>query len=505
MHTLELSARMGDPPGRPCDSAVENGHCFTKCVLMTRVMLFLLLFFSICKSAPADSFDHNAGTVKLGCGACHTIAPGEAGPSAGRTRLEASGFTAGNSWCRSCHDLKEGTSHPTGISASQSCGLPLGTAATIDCLTCHSPHTPPTASQPWLAKSLDVLISGGHRTRLLIEPNPGGELCRRCHVSGKPGEEAAPMHETRSFQARAYAGSAACESCHPDIYASWKITLHARMVRLPSQVKGFDTIASAGFEWPREKIKYVLGEHYVQRFVAEASGTLVMLPRIYDLRAEKWLGVRDYGWRKRDWIKQCGGCHVTGFTSDGDRFVEPGVGCENCHGPALDHVRTTSPAFVTNPAKLTPERREMICMSCHTSGMDESGQYAFPVGFRPGDDLGKFFSGLTPKPGQDGKTFFGDETPADRVRQWEFLKSRLFLAKGLTCDYCQNFRNVSTANNSEYMTHDQYCVTCHFVTVADTAPAKSPRNTCGSGCTQCHLPAKTASGTYSIHDHKFRF
>lgn len=297
-----------------------------------------------------------------------------------------------------------------------------------------------------------------------------------------------------------YAGSQACSPCHPDIYELWKKTPHAQMARPLADQKILHEIPREQFEWPFDQIKYVLGSHYVSRFVAVSSGTLVILPKIFDLYQKKWLTVRDYGWQKRSWLKQCAGCHTVGFNSEKDTFLELGVGCESCHGPALNHVRTGAPEFVVNPAKIDPDRREMICESCHTSGVDTTGNYAFPVGFRPGDDLTKFFFGLTPKPGQDQTTFFGDETYADRRRQKDFLRSRLFLAKGLTCDYCQNFRNIKTNPGSDYLTHDQYCLTCHVDREAH--PKSSP----GKNCIQCHAPRLEKTGqAYSIHDHKFSF
>jgi len=297
-----------------------------------------------------------------------------------------------------------------------------------------------------------------------------------------------------------FAGSKACQKCHAEIYELWRKTPHALMTRPFEAVPLVKEIPPGQFEYPLEKIKYVLGSHFVHRFVAEASGTLVVLPKIFDRNLKTWLSVRDYGWQKRFWLKQCAGCHTTGFSPENETFIEAGVGCESCHGPALNHARTGAPEFVVNISKLDPDRQEMVCESCHTSGIDNSGQYAFPIGFKPGADLTKFFSGLTPKPGQDSTTFFGDETYEDRRRQWNFLKSRLFLAKGLTCDYCQNFRNFQTASGSEYLTHDQYCLTCHFEKT--NHPEKDP----GKNCTVCHAPKQTKSGkAFSIHDHKFSF
>lgn len=297
-----------------------------------------------------------------------------------------------------------------------------------------------------------------------------------------------------------YAGSAACSACHLEIYEAWKKTPHSRMTRTPEQVSYFEDIPAEGFEVDKSKIKFVLGTHNVHRFVGESSGTLVILPRIFAIADRKWLKTRDYGWKKRFWHQQCIGCHSTGYSPQTETYVELGIGCEGCHGPALNHVRTQSPEFVVNPAKLPDDRREMVCASCHTSGVDVSGEYSFPVGFKPGDDLTRFYFGLTPKPGQDPSNFLGDETFEDRLRQWEFLKSRLFLAKGLTCDYCQNFRDYKTSSGSDFVTHEEYCLTCH------TDRTDHPRKNPGTGCIGCHIPLRNAAGKkYSIHDHKFCF
>ncbi|HQG29656.1 MAG TPA: hypothetical protein PLY73_13975, partial [Candidatus Ozemobacteraceae bacterium] len=59
--------------------------------------------------------------------------------------------------------------------------------------------------------------------------------------------------------------------------------------------------------------------------------------------------------------------------------------------------------------------------------------------------------------------------------------------------------DFKTASGGEYLTHDEYCMTCHL----DRADHPSERP--GRNCTSCHAPRKTASGAYDIHDHKFRF
>ena len=296
-----------------------------------------------------------------------------------------------------------------------------------------------------------------------------------------------------------YAGSQACMECHNDIYDEWKLTPHARMMRKPSELDEKDVVPFKELGYPEDKIVSVLGSHYVHRFVAEASGSYVVLPKIWDIHQKKWLDSNDKNWTKRYWLKQCAGCHTTGFNSKNNTFVETGVGCEACHGPGKEHIDKKSPDYITSIKKMDPRFQEMICMSCHTSGMDESGDYLFAAGYKPGDNLEDFYSGLTPKPGQTTDNFYGDESFEDRERQWKFLKSRLFLASGLTCDYCQNFREYKTTDGSKYLTYDQYCLTCH--TDKTDHPEESP----GTNCTVCHQPNVHLNNKLSIHDHKFRF
>ncbi len=454
-----------------------------------RLLAALLIASVPIAGLAGPGFDHQLAASRTNCGVCHVAAA-----TAPALLAENAG-----AWCVSCHGAEAANVHPMGIPASGSSGLALEPGGRIGCLTCHSPHQVPLASQPWTAADRQKSRGGLFLTYLLPFPNTAGELCKRCHENPAEVLRGGAIHRPRSFEARGYAGSQSCASCHSQIYRDWYLTPHARMTRKPADVPGLPPLAEKDLERPFDSVKYVLGSHYVHRFVAEATGTLVVLPRILDRATKAWLPVRDYGWTKRRWLEQCAGCHTTGFSSEGNTFVEPGVGCEACHGPARDHARSGAPELVANPARMTADRAEMVCMSCHTSGVDESGKYHFPVGYKPGDDLTKFFSGLTPKPGQDTTTFSGDESLEDRRRQWKFLQDRLFLAQGLTCDYCQNFRDFKTASGGEYLSHDEYCMTCH----ADRAnhPEQSP----GRNCTTCHAPKKTASATYDIHDHKFRF
>jgi hypothetical protein len=463
------------------------------------IFLILVTFAFFATATKAEVFvDHQRLAQEVGCFKCHYMPPQTNESTAGEQQVDPRLKPGAGQWCQSCHAMESRTLHPTNIKASAKAGLPLEEGDQMSCLTCHSPHKPAIASEPWAPLIISQEEETGYKTFLLNAPNTHGQLCARCH-SGDGLMTRESMHRQRAFANRSYAGSESCKACHADIFDQWRLTPHARMTRRLSQVEDHAEIPVEDLGITREKITWVLGSHYVHRFVAEASGTLVVLPKIWDKNEKKWLDVYDYGWKNRYWLKQCAGCHTTGFSSENDSFAEAGVGCESCHGPGLNHARTGSKEFITSIKNLPEDRREMICESCHTSGLDNSGEYHFPVGYKPGDDLTKFFSGLTPKPGQSPENFKGDESYADRRQQWEFLKSRYLLASGLTCDYCQNFRNFKSSSNTEFLTKAEYCLTCHQDKM--NHPEESP----GTNCTVCHQPTQTASGSYSIHDHKFFF
>lgn len=448
---------------------------------------------------PGNAKDHQKLAEEAGCMICHVEPP--ASTKSGKNTTAAANVKLkkdAGKWCVSCHAMESMTLHPTDIKVADSHGLPVEDGQFMSCLTCHSPHAAPVASQPWAPLAISPANKEGFSTFLLNSPNPQGELCNKCHAQSSDVFQGS-MHSPKAYDNRNYAGSESCKACHLDIYEQWKISPHARMTRKFRHIEDNDEIPIEQLGVPREKIAWVLGSHYVHRFVAEASGTLIVLPKIWDTQKKEWLPVNDYGWRSRYWLKQCAGCHTTGFSAENDSFAEAGVGCESCHGPGVNHIRTGSPDYIMSIKKLPAERQEMICTSCHTSGIDNTGQYNFPVGYRPGDDLTKFFSGLTPKPGQTQENFTGDETYADRKAQWDFLQSRLFLASGLTCDYCQNFRSVTTENNAMFLSHDQYCLTCHADKI--THPDESP----GTNCTVCHQPPRHLTGKLSVHDHRFAF
>ncbi|HQG30148.1 MAG TPA: cytochrome c3 family protein, partial [Candidatus Ozemobacteraceae bacterium] len=135
------------------------------------IIVYIILAF-VCPALAEPGFDHQLAASRTDCTVCHVAA-------ATAPALLVS--KAGN-WCVSCHGDQAANVHPMGIPASAACGLPLEPGDRIGCLTCHSPHQVPLASEPWTVGERQRQRNGLWLTYLLPFRNTSGELCRRCHA-----------------------------------------------------------------------------------------------------------------------------------------------------------------------------------------------------------------------------------------------------------------------------------------------------------------------------------
>ena len=181
-------------------------------------------------------------------------------------------------------------------------------------------------------------------------------------------------------QPKAFVGSDTCKMCHLEHYDSWKMTLHSRMTQ--DAQKNRDVII-ADFDEKKiredlaklddklkvpadkicipkvEEIKYTIGSQWKQRYIVEKEGVLYISPVQYNADTDRWVNYHEGDWDKRPWLLKCGGCHATGVDLEKQKFVEPAVGCEACHGKGSWHAALPKTAVfekrqtIVNPAKLT--------------------------------------------------------------------------------------------------------------------------------------------------------
>jgi len=245
----------------------------------------------------------------------------------------------------------------------------------------------------------------------------------------------------------------------------------------------------------------VIGVHWTQRYVVDRDGELKVASGVWSLGESAW--VRSFS-RDQTWREYCAGCHLTGYDPYSGAYVEKGVGCEMCHGPGGSHVRSGKGGDIVNPAHIELRLAGSICASCHTNGHDRTGQFRFPVGYLPGQELDPYYRGLLPHVGQEEDTFRGDGTLEDRLRSFAFWLGQLYRPGRITCKLCTSLHAVPGGEepvNEEDLTPAQYCLSCHHRLHED------PEHRLSSGkdldCRSCHIPLKDRLGRPSIHDHKY--
>ena len=147
----------------------------------------------------------------------------------------------------------------------------------------------------------------------------------------------------------------------------------------------------------------------------------------------------------------------------------------------------------------------MICEACHTDGKDTKagGQFPFPALYRPGEDLGEYFTDFfAPKP-KSKKWYWGTMDYRERHRMFLYWQSK-FYSTARACDVCGFDRGVSVKTDRQ-MSKDEYCGTCH-VKIYKVSSLHSRHDPQSVQCVDCHTPQVTDGGKrYSIHDHKFDF
>lgn len=183
-------------------------------------------------------------------------------------------------------------------------------------------------------------------------------------------------------------------------------------------------------------------------------------------------------------VVRCFACHTTASTIN-DKFerarIMPGITCEACHGPGLNHVvaqeagEEAGPIF--NPRKLSPVDAADFCGACHGTWWDV--KLAGSVG-----------------------------TANIRAQPYRLEKSRCWGTKGdarLTCAACHDPHQPLVRDSGSY---DKNCLTCHLAVASMNPTRDHPGPACKVGtkdCASCHMPKVDDSTMhYAFTDHDIR-
>ena len=331
-------------------------------------------------------------------------------------------------------------------------------------------------------------------------------------------------------QPKAYVGSEVCRNCHLEHYDAWKMTLHSRMLQdakanqdaiitqiVADTIKADLTKIQDKLKVPVDQvyiptvadIKYTIGSQWKQRYLVEKEGDLYIAPIQFNAETGRWVNYHDHNWDKRKWMPLCGGCHATGVDLAKKTFIEPGVGCEACHGPGSHHAALPKTelfekrATIVNPAKLTSGMAVQICGSCHNRGKatQEAGA-EWPVGYLPGKALETYFQSDSFAAGKV-QDFYANEFSKGHHQQYIDWKQSTHYREGVTCVSCHfvhELGNPVVRGQTRQVGEDSNCLSCHTM-INKTGPHLIHSS---AKCVACHMPriAKSAESG-DIHSHVF--
>lgn len=282
-------------------------------------------------------------------------------------------------------------------------------------------------------------------------------------------------------------------------------------------------------------ITYVSGVWPLEQYVVETErGKLQALGVVWDSRTaaeggSRWLHVQGAGGvapsdplffthATQNWNHMCAECHSTWVERRYDpaadsfdtRWTELSVGCEACHGPGAEHVRSarSSPSSVSPlPVSLkasglwtpsgtgspTPHPQDgvevEVCAPCH------SRREPLKEGFLASDPFLDSFEPELLAPGR----YYADGQVEGEVYEWgSFVQSRMYAA-GVRCSDCHD-----PHAGKLHAEGNKLCVRCHEPARFDVESHSHHAAGVKPLCIDCHMPPSTFMQIDERRDHSIR-
>ncbi|HWA75465.1 MAG TPA: cytochrome c3 family protein, partial [Polyangiaceae bacterium] len=379
--------------------------------------------------------------------------------------------------------------------------------------------------------------------------------------SATPGPAAPPTYSnpTPAREREAFVGSAACAACHraqSDAYLGSHhqralVTANAGVAKtrfdgshFTSKLGGttrfslrddapFVTTQVPGGKTATFPIRYVSGVWPLEQYVvATERGKLQSLGVAWDSRTAaesgaKWFHVYDtpgiapsdplfFTAPAQNWNHVCADCHSTlverryNPTTDSfdTRWAELSVGCEACHGPGAEHVRTAtggkaapfavrlkpsapwSPSATGSPAPRSQDGVEVeVCAPCH------SRRTPLKENFIASDPFLDSFEPDLLRPAR----YHADGQVEGEVYEWgSFLQSRMYRS-GVKCSDCHD-----PHSGKLYAPDNTLCVRCHAPAHFDVEAHSHHSGPQAPRCIDCHMPPATFMTIDERRDHSIR-
>jgi predicted CXXCH cytochrome family protein len=331
-----------------------------------------------------------------------------------------------------------------------------------------------------------------------------------------------------------YVGSQSCQKCHSEIYARWKKTPMANIVRDPREhpdaiIPDLSTNGVAKFT--KEQVAFVYGSKWKQRYFTRIGDDYYPLPVQWDIGNKKWIKyhVPDTGadwWTafypsdnmQRPTGPTCDGCHSVSYDIHTKQVAEWNAGCERCHGPGSEHVAHATRTNILNPSEMDDVASSDTCIACHSQGQPltqqiEGKAYDWPVGYRVGLHLADYWKLEDHTLGQTTFTHFPDGTAhKNRMQGNDFIQSVMY-KHGVTCASCHDVHG--TENYAQLRKPaDKLCLDCHGPmspngphTASLEAHTHHKEGSPGTQCVACHMPKIATEGVPGsfVSSHTFNF
>ena len=342
------------------------------------------------------------------------------------------------------------------------------------------------------------------------------------------------LQEAATASSAHYVGSHSCEKCHAEIYARWKKTPMANVVRDPRTYPDAfipDLATNTVAKFTKDQVAFVYGSLWKQRYFTRIGDDYFPLPVQWDVANRTWrpymVPVKGGDWwgavyppdnMQRPTGPTCDGCHSVDYNIHNKQVAEWNVGCERCHGPGSEHIAHPAPGNILNPDQMDPAAETDSCVQCHSQGQPltnpiEGRYYDWPVDYHVGLRLQDFWKLEDCTLGQTTFYYFPDCTAhKNRMQGNDFVQSVMY-RHGITCSSCHDVHGASNYAQLRKPAN-QICLDCHgpsspngprTATLEEHTHHKdgSP----GSVCVACHMPAietEGVPGTF-VHAHTFRF
>jgi Tfp pilus assembly protein PilF len=342
------------------------------------------------------------------------------------------------------------------------------------------------------------------------------------NIRTEPSSHAAPpdsnQRQTSSSAASGYVGNQACAGCHGVIFQSYERTPMARasgpaienvipadFVHAPSGVHyrvfsesnrvwlSFERPGDPAVRGKRQLLYYIGSGRRGLTYLFAQDGFLFESPVNWYSHAQLWDMAPAYQDTREIPLSlpaftSCLRCHVSGMRPPVNgtenhypmpAFLHAGVSCERCHGPGAAHV---AGGVIVNPAKLSPERRDAVCMQCHLEGkvaIERPGRHAYE--FRPGESLTDYMRYYVVAGGPaDG---LGGASQVEAMAQSVCKKKS---GDSMSCTSCHDPHYEPPAEERVSYFRGK-CVACHGTHFAAKHHANQP------DCTLCHMPAAAST------------